>query len=235
MKSIFTQSLKDLGSLFFPKLCLACGEAPIRDEEITCLKCSYELPVQNNYLERKNEFSHSFDGRVHLETVTTMFTFVKEERIQHLIYQLKYKNARSVGVYLGEHFGIKLSQVAHFKDITAIVPVPLHPRKQRQRGYNQSEAFSEGLARSMHKRHLPKGLKRVVYADSLTRKSRHERFQTIEHAYVVRQPKLLSGKHVLLVDDVLTTGATVEACARQLLALPNTKVSVAVIAKTVSI
>lgn len=234
MKKLLTQSFKDLGNLFFPKLCLACGEIPIRDDEITCTKCSYELPIQTNYQDQDNELSQLFDGRVELEMVTAMFKMTKEGRIQHLVHQLKYKNARAVGVFLGEHFGKKLSEVAHFRDISAIVPVPLHPKKQRQRGYNQSEAFSEGLARSMQKRHLPNALKRVIHADSLTRKNRQERFQTIENAYIVRQSKLLTAKHILLVDDVLTTGATIEICAQQLLSLPNTRVSVAVIARATS-
>ncbi|MEM1327628.1 MAG: ComF family protein [Bacteroidota bacterium] len=229
-----TQYFEDFSNLFFPKLCYACGEHPIQGEDILCASCTYELPILDYYLYPDNELLRSMEGRNPLETVVAMYTLTEGSRVQRLIYQLKYKNARNVGVELGKTFGQKLTQTAHFQDIDAIVPVPLHPRKLRKRGYNQSEAFSEGLATSMQKMHLPNGLKRIRHGRSLTQKSRQERYETIKEAYRVHEAEKLSGKHILLIDDVLTTGATIEVCARELLRLPDTKVSVAVIAKALS-
>jgi ComF family protein len=228
------QYLRDFTYLFFPKLCYACGERPIQSKDILCATCTYELPIQDYYQDRDNELLHFFEGRVHLATATAMYTFTKGGRVQKLIYQLKYNNVRNIGVQLGRRLGKKILQTPHFQTVDVVVPVPLHPRKLRKRGYNQSEAFSEGLAQSLQKKHLPNGLQRIRHGKSLTQKSRQERFQIIEHAYRVRDVAALSGKHILLVDDVLTTGATIEVCARALLALPNVQVSVAVIAKAVS-
>ncbi|MEM9849786.1 MAG: phosphoribosyltransferase family protein [Bacteroidota bacterium] len=223
--------LSDFAGLFFPRLCLACKKSPAVQAEITCVHCQYELQIQNNYKDQENHVMQSFWGRVPLKAATSMYTFVEKGRVRNLVHQLKYNDQRNVGVALGRAFGKRLSEVENFRAIDAIVPVPLHPRKERKRGYNQSEAFGQGLAESMQKMQLGRALKRRTHKTSLTRKSRDARFDSIKDAYEVCDPKKLAGKHILLVDDVLTTGATIEACARKLLEIPDVELSVAVIAQ----
>lgn len=221
---------KDLRDLFFPHLCLACGENKLLGEEILCQTCKRNLPETNMHELKENRFTDRFWGRVYLQTGSAMYLFAKGENVQSLIHQLKYKNKPRIGIKLGERYGKKLKEASLYQDIDVIVPVPLHPRKEHKRGYNQSDQFAIGLSDKMEKPWLRKGLTRITYGESQTRKSRSERFEEVMKAFEVTNPKELEGKHILLVDDVLTTGATLEACATKLLQVPNTKVSMVTIA-----
>ncbi|MEN0049421.1 MAG: ComF family protein [Bacteroidota bacterium] len=216
--------------LFYPRLCLACRETPTIKGELTCIRCQYELEIDDAYLEKENEITRRFWGRIPLEAGATMYYFNKGGKVRTLIHQLKYHNQYQIGVEFGKVFGKKLIQTTHFQAIDCIVPVPLHPKKERKRGYNQSEAIAKGLSETMLKPYFADGVKRTLHLKSLTKKNRDERFKSIENAYEVKKAKRLKGKHILLVDDVLTTGATMEACARKILELPDTKLSVVVIA-----
>jgi ComF family protein len=153
--------------------------------------------------------------------------------VQHLLHQLKYRGKKEIGVLLGRQLGRQLSDSALFKELDLIVPVPLHPRKQRLRGYNQSEMFAMGLSQGLRIPCVKDGLRRVVHAGSQTQKSREERAEKIKDYFEVKRPDLLSGKHILLADDVMTTGATLEVCAGCLLKQTGTKVSLATIAMAV--
>jgi ComF family protein len=188
------------------------------------------LPKTKQHEQKENAFTEIFWGRVPLATGAAQYYFSKSGRVQRLIHQLKYEHKPEIGHQLGMLFGRQLREQDHFKDIDAIVPVPLHPRKQHQRGYNQAAAFGAGLAESMGIPQYAYALERPEYAESQTRKSRQERLENAQTAFRVKKPLLIEGKHILLVDDVLTTGATLEACASQLLAVPDTKVSMATIA-----
>lgn len=159
-----------------------------------------------------------------------MYLFTKESRVQNLVHNLKYAGKQEVGTVLGQKLGILLRQAPLFADVDVIVPVPLHIRKLRIRGYNQSEVFAEGIAETFGRPCLGNGMKRVVHSASQTRQSREARLHNVGEVFEVNKPKSLEGKHILLVDDVLTTGATLEVCASRLLELPGTKVSMATIA-----
>ena len=213
--------------LFYPRLCLACRETPTIKGELPCIRCQYELEMDDSYLQKENEITRRFWGRIPLEAGATMYYFNKGGKVRTLIHQLKYHNQYQIGVEFGKVFGKKLIQTAHFQEIDCIVPVP---KKERKRGYNQSEAIAKGLSETMLKPYFFDGVKRILHLKSLTKKNRDERFKSIENAYEVKRAKKLKGKHILLVDDVLTTGATMEACARKILELPDTKLSVMVIA-----
>lgn len=219
-------------SLFYPHLCLACVEEQPPTGEIICLQCQYQLPKTNYHLERENPFTERFWGRIPLQSGAALYHFLKGGRTQQLLHQLKYGGKQEIGRIVGEWYGHELQKISWFQAIDVIVPVPLHPTKKRIRGYNQTDSFAEALSRILGKSWLPNGLRRVVHTQSQTTKSRIERFQNVIQAFEVNQPEILTGKHVLLVDDVLTTGATLEACATKILALPSTKVSMVTIAMT---
>lgn len=222
--------LHDFFNLLYPKLCLACGANLPPNDELMCVSCQYQLPKTKQHEQKENGFTEIFWGRIQLETGAAQYYFSKSGRVQRLIHQLKYDHKPEIGRLLGKIYGQELRQQPHYQHINAIVPVPLHPKKQHQRGYNQAAAFGAGLSEGMEIEQYEHALERPVYAESQTSKSRQERMQNAQTAFRVKQPNLLTGKHLLLVDDVLTTGATLEACASQILALPDTKVSMATIA-----
>ncbi|MCO6478669.1 MAG: ComF family protein [Phaeodactylibacter sp.] len=222
--------LDNLLGLFYPNLCLACGRnLPPRQEGI-CISCRYKLPKTGFHLEPDNAFTERFWGRIPLQAGAAFLYFTRGGRAQRLIHHLKYEGKRKAGIYLGKLYGEALREAPAFREATLIAPVPLHPRKQHQRGYNQSALFARGLSESMGIPFLPNALKRREYTTTQTKKSRLERFENVEKAFFVPYPEKLKGQHVLLVDDVITTGATLEACALKILEVEGAKVSMATIA-----
>jgi ComF family protein len=220
----------DLFGLFFPNLCLGCGQPLIRGEEVVCSICHFHLPKTYFHNDRENQLNNVFWGRVNLEAVASYLFFHKGSTVQHLLHQLKYKGRQEVGLRLGKWYGQELRQADIFRDTELIIPVPLHPRKLRKRGYNQSQMFAEGLAAEM-KTTLETGcLYRKINSKTQTRKTRYDRWENVENIFAVNHPEKIKGRHILLVDDVLTTGATLEACAQALLEIPGVKISVATIA-----
>lgn len=222
--------LDDIVNLFFPNVCLACGETLNRQERIICLSCQLKLPETGFHLHEENPVSRVFWGRVNLNAATSFLFFNKGGNVQKLIHSLKYRNRKEVGIYLGELFGRSLIQSPLYEHIDFVVPVPLHPKKYRKRGFNQSEMIASGIAKSMKTNTDFSNLQRIVNTDSQTRKSRYNRWENVKGVFAIKAPEHFEEKHILLVDDVLTTGATLEACASTLLEINNTKVSVATIA-----
>lgn len=224
------QPFEDFLCLFFPHLCLACERNSPPYGEHICTACSATLPEANFHLRKENPFTEKFWGRVNVHAGTAMYLFTKESRVQNLVHHLKYRGKAEVGTILGRKQGTLLRQSPLFADVDVIVPVPLHVRKARIRGYNQSEVFGNGISETFGRPCLGHAMKRVVHSESQTKQSRESRLHSVGEVFEVAKPKLLEGKHVLLVDDVLTTGATLEVCASKLLAVPGTKVSMATIA-----
>jgi ComF family protein len=229
MRSLL-RPVQDFFHLFYPHLCLACEKnAPPYGEEI-CIACKATLPETNFHLHKENPFTERFWGRLNLSSGAALYLFNKESRVQHLLHNLKYKGKKEIGEILGRSYGLSLKRSPHFKDVELIVPVPLHYKKERIRGYNQSEMFAKGLSESMNIPYQKDGLKRIVYSDSQTKKSRIGRVENVQEVFEVHKPKALEGKHVLIVDDVLTTGSTLETCANKVLEVKGTKVSLVTIA-----
>ncbi len=230
MKRIFNLFL----SLLYPEVCAACGALLQHDEKVVCLSCQYLAPKTGYENVGDNPVARIFWGRVHLHAASATFFFAKKGRIQHLIHELKYKGNQEAGFFLGEEMGKALHQSAFFSDIDVLIPVPLHPKKVKVRGYNQSEIIAKGMMR-----HLPASLSthhlvRAVATETQTKKSREARWKNVKDIFVVNRAEELAGKHLLLIDDVITTGSTIEACAQKLLEIPGVKVSVAAAACAVN-
>lgn len=170
-----------------------------------------------------------FWGRVPVMYSTSYFYYMKDSRYQNIIHHLKYDGRQHIGLEFGKMFGAELMKTP-LSSTDVIVPVPLHPKKLRKRGFNQSEIIARGMAESMGKKIISGALKRKRYTESQTSRSRYERWENVEGIFRTRKPQLLTGKHILLVDDVVTTGSTLEACASEILKLQGTTVSVATLA-----
>lgn len=222
--------LDDLVSLVYPKICMACSKALVRNEDCICTNCRYHLPRTHYHLDSDNPVSRLFWGRVDIRSAAAYFLFTKGGNVQQLIHRLKYEGQKKAGITLGEMYGNELKQSDHFTGIDVIVPVPLHPEKLRSRGYNQCDLFAKGLSKSLSVPADIANVHRAVATSTQTRKSRFERWKNVEYVFKVHNPHQLQGRHILLVDDVVTTGATLEACAQVLLSIPGTRVSIAAIA-----
>lgn len=220
----------DFISLFYPQVCFACGNSLFSNEEVICTFCRYHLPKTDFHKNKDNALAKSFWGRVNLENVSACYYFSKGGKVQHLMHQFKYSGRYEIGQYLGKLYGAELKQEPAYKDIEVVIPVPLHKSKLKKRGYNQSEKFAEGLAQAMEIEINTSTLIRTYASATQTRKSRFSRWENVKEIFVVSSPEKIMGKHLLLVDDVITTGATIEACATHLLNIAGTRVSVASLA-----
>ncbi len=214
-------------NLFYPRLCAACGEGLLKDEDTVCLKCRYLLPRTGYELNPDNPLMQIFYGRVKFHAVTACFFFAKTGRVQHLIHELKYRGNKEAGVFLGQQLGESIKNAPLFQGIDYLVPVPLHPKRERQRGYNQSLMIAKGIHEMTGIPIGDKYLIRSVDTATQTLKSREERYQNVKDIFEVRFEEELNGKHILLVDDVLTTGATMESCGYQLENIPGITISAA--------
>ena len=224
----------DFISLLFPRLCYACGNHLMRNERLICTECYVVIPRTNYHNLEDNPVAQLFWGRCRIEKAAAFSYYNKGSRIRTLIHNLKYRGIREIGYELGRIYGLSLKAAGYTKDIDLIMPVPLHPEKMRLRGFNQSETISDGIADVVS---LPvdiKSLERTIVSATQTRKSRYERWTNVEGIFKVADPVTIMGKHVLLVDDVITTGSTIESCTNELLKIEGVKVSVVALAFAVA-
>lgn len=226
LKNIF----RDIVAQVYPNLCLCCGKNHIHIHDILCLKCHLSLPKTNDHLQQKNPFTERLWGRLPIVSAAALYQYFDGADSKKLIKRLKYERHPEIGEAIGKYYGQLLKESAFFKTVDCIVPVPLHPRKQRMRGYNQSAEFGKGLAKSMNIPHYPHGLVRNIFTKTQTKKKRFERYDNVIKVFEVDHRKALEGKHILLIDDVMTTGATLESCGKALLEIENTTLSMATIA-----
>lgn len=220
----------DFISLIFPKLCAGCRRGLQLNEDCICTFCHYQLPETNYHLRADNPVAKIFWGRVKLNAAASFYAFNKGGKVQNLIHELKYRGRPDVGILIGKFYGCRIKESELFGSVDLVVPVPLHVDKLKKRGYNQSECFAKGIAESMDITCDPKILKRNADTQTQTNKSRFQRWENINSVFSVNDKNNVGGKHILLVDDVVTTGATLEACAQLLLQVPNVIVSIATIA-----
>lgn len=222
--------LADFVALFFPQLCQACDASLVGHEEVLCTECLYTLPYTDYHLQADNLVARQFWGKIPLRAGYALLHFSKGGKVQHMVHQLKYQNMPQIGNQLGKLAGEQLLLHEVMKTADCIIPVPLHKSKLKTRGYNQSTRFAEGLAKAMQVAVEDFNLIRTQATETQTHKSRFSRFENMKEVFAVRYPEKLAGKHVLLVDDIATTGSTLEACALELLKIPGLSVSIATIA-----
>jgi len=220
----------DLFNLFFPRKCNHCGNNLDKTESEICKRCLFEIPKTNFHTDIENPVNKTFWGRVNIEQATSAFYFTKKSILQNLLHHIKYHGKKELAAELGKYLGNELATVKSYRTCDVIVPVPLHPAKKKKRGYNQSEWIAKGISGKMNIPVNTVALKRHVNSKSQTKKNRVERWENVHAAFSVQTNEEFPYKHVLLVDDVITTGATLEACAAQLLDNLNVKVSIASLA-----
>ncbi|MBN1387041.1 MAG: ComF family protein [Bacteroidales bacterium] len=219
----------DFISLLFPRLCYACGKNLLRNEDLICTECYVLIPRTNYHNERDNPVEQLFWGRCRIEKAAAFSFYNRGSRLRTLIHNLKYKGIKDIGFKLGEIYGSSLSSSGFTSDIDLIVPVPLHPSKQRMRGFNQSEIISQGISVSAGIPVDISSLSRKNISSTQTKKSRYERWTNVEGIFCINDEANIINKHILLVDDVITTGSTVEACVAELNSVEGVRVSVAAI------
>ena len=218
--------LKDLFYLFYPNICANCKEQLLQNEKVICTFCRHDLPLTNFQSYTKNKVSRIFSGRITIEKAYALLFFRKQGITKNLIHDLKYKGNEEVGVFFGNWIGEIVAKNKEFSTVDFIVPVPIHAKKKKIRGYNQVTKFGECL--SMHLK-VPLNedvLIRQSATKTQTLKSRFERFNDLESKFSAKNTSIFKEKHILIIDDVITTGATLEACAQELLKTPGIKISI---------
>lgn len=213
--------------LVFPHVCAGCDSDLLNEESQLCLRCLTALPETNFNWHANNPMEKIFWGRLPLVNATAQFYFTKESLIQYLMHQLKYKGNKELGLQLGRLMGSGLKETNRFKSIDALIPLPLYPKKEKRRGFNQATILCDGISEILNIPVLKKTIIRTQHTDTQTKKGRMERWQNIEGKFELLNASSIENKHILLVDDVVTTGATLEACGSILLQANNVRLSIA--------
>ena len=213
--------------LFYPSVCAACGNTLFRWEHLVCTHCRSFLPKTGYEQNADNPLARLFYGKVRLKAVTACFFFSKDGKVQGLIHELKYRGNAEVGIFLGQELGKSIKDAPLFQGIDYLIPVPLHPKRERERGYNQSMMIAQGIAEVTGIQIGGDYLYRKVNTSTQTHKNKEERWRNVKDIFELRHAEQLQGKSVLLIDDVLTTGSTMESCALKLSTVPGITISCA--------
>jgi ComF family protein len=219
-------------NLFYPNICAGCESFLLQDEKVLCTRCRHEIPLTHHILNPNNEAFSKFYGKVPVEFAAAFLYFHKKGRVQELIHKLKYKGHEEIGMALGYWFAEELKQFEPIKDVSCIIPVPLHPKKLRERGYNQVTSFGKALSENLNIPFEENVLIRNLYTKTQTKKNLLGRTELAKNLFDITDDISLNGNHIILVDDVITTGSTLEKCCNALLKIPNVKVSVLCMAMT---
>ena len=224
--------LKDICNLFFPEVCLCCHEHLVNNETIICLVCRHDLPLTNFSFEKDNLVEKSFYGRIPIENATALFYFSKKGKVQQLIHELKYNKQQQVGTLAGNWLGSEMAESNRFERMDCIIPVPLHQKKLKSRGYNQVTTFGQSLAKILNITYDETILVKISSTKTQTKKLRFDRWKNVQELFEVQNKYRLINKHILLIDDIITTGATLEACCEALSKIEGLKISIACMAYT---
>ena len=224
--------LKDIFNIFFPEVCLCCHEHLAYNETTICLSCRHDLPLTNFSFEEDNLVEKSFYGRILIENATALFYFLKKGKVQQLIHELKYNKQQQVGTFVGNWLGAEIAESDRFKKLDCIIPVPLHLKKLKTRGYNQVTTFGQSLAKTLAIPYDETILVKISSTKTQTKKLRFDRWKNVQELFVIQHNFSLKNKHILLIDDIITTGATLEACCEALTKIEGIKISIACMAYT---
>lgn len=222
--------LKPIVDLLFPKVCYACLNLLNDNEETICVDCRHDLPVTNFHFDDDDSVAKVLYGRAKIENGTALFRFEKKGIVQQLVHGLKYKGYENIGFFLGNWLGGELKDLEHYKYVDVVIPVPLHKNKLKKRGYNQVAKFGQQIAKALDADYKDDVLLKVTNTTSQTTKNRFTRWNNTDELFTILNDASIENKHVLLVDDLITTGATLEACISVLYKAKNIKISIATIA-----
>lgn len=227
-KSLLARS-QDFTSLFFPNYCESCGVSLLQAEKLFCVKCQSLFPRTNYHLMNYNPIKNKLEGIIELDHTLAFMKYEKKGEAKRMLHALKYRNKPEIGYHLAFMYGSELAEQGPY-DFDLILPIPLHRSKLAIRGYNQSDTIAEGFSESMNIPWSITTIARAISNPTQTKKNRLERWKNVEGIFTVNQPEEIRGKHILLVDDIITSGATVEACGRALYASGIGKLSIACLA-----
>ncbi len=218
--------LQHLTNLFFPMVCAGCDSFLLSDEMVICSSCRHEIPLTHHYKSDVNECFKRFYGRIPIEFAAVHCYFHKRGIVQQLIHNLKYKGHQEIGTQIGFWLANDLMKVEKLSTVNAIIPVPLHKKRLKERGYNQVTTFGLALSKHLNINYDTSILRRNVYSKTQVKKNLLKRTEVIGNIFEVEFTEKDHNKHFLLIDDVLTTGSTLEACSRALLKIPGAKISI---------
>ena len=222
--------LNHILNFFYPLTCISCGNVLLAHEHFFCLHCLYNLPETHYHEFIESPLSQLFRGRVPVENIGSFLFYKKGNRTQKILHYLKYRGGKEVGAFLGALYGAQLIEQENWRTVDLIIPIPLHKKKERKRGYNQSEWIAKGLSTSMKIPYRTDLLIRTEFTETQTKKGRFQRWQNVMEVFHLTDLHFLNNKHVLICDDVLTTGATLEAAIQKLVGISSIKVSVVTLA-----
>lgn len=228
-KATALSSTRHSTGIVYLHLCASCGKELHGQHPAICSKCLYNLPRTNNYDQPDNSAELRIAGRLPFERVATFAVYTRGSSLRPMIHQLKYKRQPAIGYQLGLQFGTEINESNFINPVDLIIPVPLHPEKEKERGYNQADIIAQGIATATNIPIEQNNLVRSIYNPTQTHLGSNQRWQNVEGIFNVLHPEKLNNKHILLVDDVITTGSTIEACARALCLHSHIKISIAVL------
>lgn len=225
--------LNDFTHLFFPHCCAGCGNDVLENDAMICSRCMEQLPETGFIPVPANTVEKIFYGRMQVHNAASLFYFNKNSLLQQLLIELKYNGNKEIGTFLGKLLGEKLASAKRYADVDAIVPLPLNEKKERKRNYNQAALIAKGITDKFKVSVIENAVSRTMFTNTQTHKDRITRWQNMEGVFTITDEALLINKHILLVDDVITTGATLEACGSEILKVSGTKLSIATVAYTI--
>ena len=221
-----------LVKLFYPRPCYACNNNEIDNDEMICMECLYKLPYTTFESMEDNPTEKLFWGRISTSFACSIFYFEKENVLQNIIHQIKYKNEKELGIFMGKLMGLKINDLIKAHNIDFMIPMPIHPKKEKKRGYNQATLLCKGINSINKLDYMENAIVKIQHTETQTKKSRIERWRNVEQVFYVPNPHVILGKNILIIDDVITTGASTEACGQILLEHGANSISICGLAHT---
>ncbi len=220
----------DFTQLFFPHICVGCGSDLLENDQTICIQCYTQLAETGFSAYPNNPIEKIFYGRLPVKEAMAAWYFTKNSVLQRLVHTLKYRNNEEVGLQLGRWMGVLLQKSRRFNQLDALIPLPLFPEKEKKRGYNQAAVLCQGISEIINIPVMKGVVTRKRFTDTQTKKGRTDRWKNVDGSFEVTNPEILQGKHLLLVDDVITTGATIEACGMAIAEIEKVQLNIALLA-----